>query len=79
MINDRGRCSQGLCHRPACVAPLSLRRGLGWCQGELSPARTLHWAEAMSDFTLSLADELPDLVLPVPAGSAGVFSLPSAA
>lgn len=57
----------------ACVAQLCLRRGLGWCQGSFSPARTLHWAEAMSGFTLSLADELRGLVLPVPARSPGVF------
>lgn len=79
---DAGMAGGALCsasHPAACMAQLSLRRGLGCPQGEFSPVRTLPRAEAMCGFTLSLADELSVLVLPVPAGSPGIFSLHSAA
>lgn len=95
MTNDRGRCNQAIlpwlppapCRDwgwwgSAGAQPLPAHALCGTAlpaQKEISPARTLHRAEAVSGFTLSWADELPVLVLPVPAGSLGVFSLPSAA
>lgn len=54
------------CHPMACVVQCFLLGGVGWCKGGRDippstgcPSRPLFWSEAVSDFTLNLADELP--------------------